>query len=143
MRALKISMDSNYRISAIHEELNSALSDVGESVEWLRELNDQLNSIENLFFHTPWLYIEVYLFMCDKIAVPHSESVERWKADWDDLKAQSTLMETASKVAELASKHLNEPVQSLGTPARKDVASRVHKKLLAYLDTAHTERAFN
>ena len=81
--------------------------------------------------------------MCDKIAVPHSKSVERWKADWDDLKAQSTLMETASKVAELASKHLNEPVQSLGTPARKDVASRVHKKLLACLDTAHTERAFN
>ena len=95
------------------------------------------------FFHQPWLYIEVYLFMCDKIAVPHSESVERWKADWDDLKAQSTLMETASKVAELASKHLNEPVQSLGTPARKDVASKVHKMLLACLDTAHTERAFN
>ena len=131
MRALKISMDSNYRISAIHEELNSALSDVGESVEWLRELNDQLNSIENLFFHQPWLYIEVYLFMCDEIAVPHSESVERWKNDWDNLKASTTLMETAGKVEELASKHLNENIQSLYV--RKDVASKVHKKLLECL----------
>jgi len=54
------------------------------------------------FFHQPWLYIEVYLFMCDKIAVPHRKSVERWKNDWDNLKPHSTLMETASKVEELA-----------------------------------------
>ena len=59
--------------------------------------------------------------MCDKIAVPHSESVERWKNDWDNLKASTTLMETAGKVEELASKHLNENIQSLYV--RKDVAS--------------------
>ena len=35
MRSLKIAMDSNYRISDIHDELNSALSDVGDPVEWL------------------------------------------------------------------------------------------------------------
>ena len=35
MRSLKIAMDSNYRISAIHDELNSALSDDGNPVEWL------------------------------------------------------------------------------------------------------------
>ena len=35
MRSLKIAMDSNYRISAIHDELNSALSDDGDPVEWL------------------------------------------------------------------------------------------------------------
>ena len=75
--------------------------------------------------------------MCDKIAVPHSESVERWKADWDDLKAQSTLMETASKVEELASKHLNEPVHSCCT-SRRTWRARCIRSYWSAFEKAHT-----
>ena len=88
-------------VCTVHESLGDALHDV-KSASWIMELHQQLNSVVNLFTATPHHYIEILLFMCDETAVPNSDSVERWKADWDGLKMLSTLMETAAKVEETA-----------------------------------------
>ena len=130
MRVLKAALMASYPWASVHESLGDALHDV-KSASWIMELHQQLNSVVNLFTATPHHYIEILLFMCDETAVPNSDSVERWKADWDNLKMLATLVETAAKVEETAVKHLGESCPTLYT--RADTAAKVHQRFIECL----------